>query len=292
MQTTLTREISFSEIGLHTGSKRRVVLKPAPADSGYLFKRIDLPKSPVIPGIWQNVVCTENRTVIGKDSVIINTVEHLLSALVGCGVDNCLIEVDGDEIPDLDGASLRFTLLIDEVGLSDSAKKKSVFEVVAPFIVERGDSFIACLPGDGFVVSACVDFGSREFCRFDSNQDDYRKTVAPAKTVASWDAVQSLWQKHLAQGGSFSRVGFVESQFDSFATKLGVNEVARHKVLDFMGDMALFGAKLQGSFFCYKAGHSLHLGFMKYLADFNCQIEKQDLNYNEYVIQKVKRIWV
>jgi len=290
-QTTLAREISFSGIGLHTGEKSRVVLKPALVNSGYLFQRVDLPKSPIIKAIWQNVVCTENRTVLGVEDFVVNTVEHLLSALVGCGIDNCLIEVNGDEVPDLDGAALKFSNLILEAGIVGLAKDIATVEVVTPLIVEDGDSFVACLPSDGYSVSTYVDFEEPETYLFKFDENEYYNQIASARTTASWNAVLSLWQKKLAWGGSFSRVGFVGDEFGGFNATLGSNEAARHKVLDFIGDLALFGSNLRGRFFCHKAGHGLHLNFMKQLSDFNCHPSKQYLNYTELIVKKVRRIW-
>lgn len=290
-QTTILREVSFSGFGLHTGHKARVFLKPALADRGYVFKRVDLPGEPSVAANWQNVVCTENRTVLAEGAAIINTVEHLISALVGSGIDNCLLEINGDEVPDLDGASRSFCNLIREAGIASLNKDILVTEVKAPLMVEKDNSFVACLPGEGYSVSTFVNFGVPEIFSADICEKTYLSLVSSAKTIGSWDAVLSLWKKGLAWGGSFCKVNFVSDEFKSFNKGGLSNEAARHKVLDFMGDAALLGTRLKGNFFCYKAGHGLHLDFMKQLSDFNCNFESHDLVYNDFILKKLRRIW-
>ena len=266
-QTTLADQVIVEGIGVHSGRPARVVIHPAEANSGITFLRTNLPNSRerLIEARNSSVVNTELCTVIGDETgATISTIEHLMSALAGLGIDNALVEVDGPEMPILDGSSRVFVEAIDQVGIRALSHLRKVVKVLKPVKVEVGTSVVELLPSDsGFRLDVEIAFNSpvigRQSYGIDLTPDRYRREVASARTFGFMKDVERLWKAGLALGASLENTIAVGE--DRVVNPEGLrftNEFVRHKLLDAVGDLALAGYAIQG---CYKAfcpGHKLN----------------------------------
>ena len=272
-QHTLDRSISCTGIGLHSGKKVNMVLRPAEPDTGIIFKRTDLPGSPMIPGDVYNVVDTRFCTTLAQDNVTISTVEHLLSALYGMGVDNAIIEVDAPEIPIMDGSSAPYLLLLRHAGLAAQSKSRQFYLVKREVVLQDGDKFVKLMPGNQ---ELSIDF-SIEFehpaireqkMRFTLNEENYAREVSKARTFGFLADMRKLHEVGLALGGSLKNAVVLDDF--NVINKEGLrfkDEFVRHKVLDFVGDLSLVGRPVLGRFVAHKSGHDLNNRlFRKFLA--------------------------
>ncbi len=264
-QRTLRTAIEFSGIALHSGEDVRVVVKPAPENTGIIFVRADLEKATNIKALWKNVTETEMSTVIGTKKTRISTIEHLMSALRGLNVDNATVEVYGSELPILDGSSLSYVDLIETAGLVEQSAPVKYLQVVKPVSVSLDDRFVYLLPSSEFRISCRVNYkhpsvGLQHF-EYRHNTFNYVAEVAKAKTFGFLNEVAKLKEKGLALGGSYENALVLDS--DGVMNKKIMSyddEFVRHKVLDIMGDMALCGSgtRLLAHVVAYKSGHGLH----------------------------------
>lgn len=257
-------------VGLHSGAGVSMKLRPAPPNFGVRFKRVDLRDRPVIAAHHNQVVDTFLATTLGYDGVVVSTVEHLMAALFGSGVDNVLVELDGPEVPILDGSAAPFIEVLREAGLREQDALRKCMVVGRSLQVRDGDAFIKVTPCRDFRVRYAIDFphplvGKQEYS-WSLNEGTFALDIAGARTFGFLKDVQKLQSLGLAQGGSLANaIVFDDSGLlnkDGF--RYG-NECVRHKVLDFIGDLALAGVTLQGSFEVRKAGHALHNAFLKQL---------------------------
>jgi UDP-3-O-[3-hydroxymyristoyl] N-acetylglucosamine deacetylase len=248
-------------------------LLPARPDSGVVFVRTDLPDKPVIPARADNVVDTELATTLGAGDVRIHTVEHLLAALAGLGIDNARIEVDGPEVPIMDGSASAFIDLVREAGVRLQEKAKSFLVIKRPIIVSDGDKRAALLPGKGFRVECTIDFQHPlihdQALALSFNDATFRREVSRARTFGFLRDVERLKAAGLAKGGSLDNAIVVDDF--SILNPDGLrfpDEFVRHKVLDAVGDVSLLGLPVVGTLQCYKSGHRLnHALVRKVLAD-------------------------
>ena len=264
-QRSIKNEVSAIGVGLHSGNKVRIVLKPAKDDSGIIFKRTDMKGSTEIKVSPQAVKETRLSSTIGKDKFKISTVEHLMSALSALGVDNILIEVDGPEIPIMDGSSISFIYLINSAVLLDQSKLKK-FAVIKDVIkVEEDEKFAKFEPYRGFLVDFTIDFPHPAFkeensrVEIDFFKDSYVNNISRARTFGFMQEVEYLRSNGLAQGGSLDNAIVLDEY--KILNDEGLrysDEFVRHKILDAIGDLYMIGMPIIGKFTAYKSGHELN----------------------------------
>lgn len=260
LQCTLASNASLEGTSLHTGEKVTLTMKPAPANNGILFRRIDLPDQPFIPAIVDNVQKVERATTLAVGSVKVHTVEHVISALAGMGVDNAIIEMDANEPPIGDGSAAPFVECIKKAGIEEQDQLSSVFEVREPIHIEVGDgSLISIVPDKQFRIS-CTQVGPEgrmtQYFSTEINPETYQKEIAPARTFVFYEDVEPLLEKGLIKGGSLENAVVVRD--DSVLSKEPLRfeeEFARHKILDVIGDLMLSGKRIMGHVICVKPGH-------------------------------------
>lgn len=265
-QTTIGKQVGVSGVGLHSASPVRVTVAPAPAYTGYLFRRTDL-NNFEIPAAPQYVAHVSYATTLMKSGVIIGTVEHLLSALLGCGVDNAIIAVDSLEVPILDGSSNVWVELIEQAGIVELAAPRAYLRILKRVEISERNRFIAIEPADEFRITCEIDFphpliGHQQFAVTLANghtAQTYMNAIAPARTFGFVEELEALRQSGLARGGSLdnaialTREGILNPQPLRFS-----DEFVRHKILDIIGDLALCGMPILGHVHAIRSGHGLH----------------------------------
>jgi UDP-3-O-[3-hydroxymyristoyl] N-acetylglucosamine deacetylase / 3-hydroxyacyl-[acyl-carrier-protein] dehydratase len=260
VQHTLAGSATLEGTSLHTGGKVTLTLKPAPEGHGYKFRRIDLPDQPFISADVEKVQTVERATTLAEGSVKVHTVEHVLSALVGLGVDNALIEMDANEPPIGDGSSRPFVELIKSVGIVPQTATRKTWEIREPIHQEMGDgTIITIVPCKTFRVSVTNVGPDGRFTQYfstDVTPETYEKEIAPARTFVYYEDVKPLLDKGLIKGGSLeSAVVIRGNEVMSKEPMRFTNEFARHKALDLIGDLALSGKRILGHVIAVKPGH-------------------------------------
>ena len=263
-QRTLRRSTTCAGIGLHSGNKVTLSLKPAPADSGIRFRRADLGGLEV-PATVKNVGSINYATGLIRDAVKVGTVEHLLAALVSLGIDNVVVELNSPEVPIMDGSSAPFIYLIQEAGIKDLAQPRRFLKVQRPISLSRGDKRIAVYPSDHFKVTYSIAF-DHPLLRHQArtmrvSEESFVEEIAPARTFTFLKEVEMLRQKGLALGGSLENA-IVVGETGVLNNGLRFDdEFVRHKILDAIGDMALLGHPIIGHLVVHRGGHALHAEF-------------------------------
>jgi UDP-3-O-[3-hydroxymyristoyl] N-acetylglucosamine deacetylase len=263
-QRTLRRPISCAGIGLHSGNKVSLSLKPAPADFGIRFRRADLGGLEV-PATVKHVEGIKLATGLARDAVRVDTVEHLLSALVSLGIDNVVIELSSAEVPIMDGSAAPFVYLIHEAGVKRLPAARRYLKVRRPISLARGDKRIALYPSEHFKVTYSIAF-DHPLLRHQSRtlrmtEESFVDEVAPARTFGFLKEVEMMRQQGLALGGSLENAIVIG---DTAVLNNGLrfdDEFVRHKILDVIGDMALVGHPLIGHLVAHRGGHALHTQF-------------------------------
>jgi len=256
---TLKTEVAFGGIGLHTGAECRVVIRPASVGTGIKF----LTPSGEIPAVSENVVSTERGTVLGLGEARISTVEHILSALVGMGIDDAEIEVTGPEIPVCDGSALPFVELIETAGIEVREAERWHIEVTEPVWVSGdGGRYVVASAGDPYRITGIISFQhpmiGEQSGSFQVDPETYKMEIAPARTFCTSDEVRGIMAKGLGKGGNDENVVIVEEKGYSSPLRYG-DEFLRHKILDLIGDLALVGRRLRAHVFAIKSGHTLNV---------------------------------
>jgi len=250
---------------LHTGKPARVRVSGAAPHSGLRFRLNGAVEFPAHPDY---VVDTRRATVLGSGDYSVSTVEHLLSALAGCGVTNALIDVEGPEIPAADGSALEFVTAIDAAGIDDQGVPQAAAVIGEPHIFRDGDKVLAIVPAPAFRVRMTIDFPApvgAQYVDFDSESASYRTAVAPNRTFGFRHEVEALLARGLALGGSLDNAVVFDVD-GPMAPLRSHDEPARHKVLDLIGDFALLGAYPQCEVIAIKSGHTLHFAATRALA--------------------------
>jgi UDP-3-O-[3-hydroxymyristoyl] N-acetylglucosamine deacetylase len=263
-QTTLLRSISCVGVGLHSGAKVALTLKPAEVDTGVRIRRIDLPGAPEISARWDQVVDTTLCTTLGNaEGVTIGTVEHLMAALSGCHIDNVLVEIDGPEIPIMDGSSQPFVFLMECAGVATSSRPRQCVEVLKPIRVGSDTEFAELIPAERFSVGFEIDFDrsavARQTLDVSLVNGTFKKEIARARTFGFMEDVEKLQAAGLALGGSLDNAVVVDG--DEILNEGGLrydDEFVRHKVLDAVGDLYLAGGPLLGHYQGHRSGHALN----------------------------------
>jgi UDP-3-O-[3-hydroxymyristoyl] N-acetylglucosamine deacetylase len=258
-QRTLKRQISCAGIGLHSGQKVTLTLKPAPADSGIRFRRTDLGVE--ISANVAEVSSVQHATVLGKDGATVETVEHLLAALVSAGIDNVIIELNRREVPIMDGSSAPFLYLLQEAGVKRLSTARRYLKILKPVTITTADKHISVFPSDHFKVSYTISFDHpmlRHQTRTERiTEQSFADHIAAARTFGFLKEVEWLRQNGLALGGSLENAIVIGDTGVLNALRFE-DEFVRHKILDVVGDLALVGYPVIGHVVAHRAGHALH----------------------------------
>jgi UDP-3-O-[3-hydroxymyristoyl] N-acetylglucosamine deacetylase len=264
-QRTLRNTIRATGIGLHSGEKVYLTLKPAPVDTGVIFRRTDLNPVVEIHAHAENVGDTTLSTTLMNGDVRVSTVEHLLSAMAGLGIDNAYVEVSAAEVPIMDGSAGPFVFLIQSAGIEEQNAPKKFIRIKRAVTVKDGDKVASFLPFDGFKVSFTIDFDHPVFkdrvghAELDFSSTSFVKEVSRARTFGFMHEIEYLRSKGLAQGGSVDNAIVVDEY--RILNEDGLryeDEFVKHKVLDAIGDLYLLGTSLIGEFKAHKSGHGLN----------------------------------
>ena len=270
-QHTLAGEITQTGVGLHSGVNTQVRILPAPPASNRFFVRVDLPNSPIIPAQVAAVSQTVLSTQLGKGQVCVRTVEHLLAALAAMGVDNARIEIDGPEVPLLDGSATIWCERIAEVGLVPQTANNSTVPLIItePIWIYEGDAFVCALPAPETRFSYGIDFNLAAIgnqwhswlltTNLDSSSADFASEIAPARTFGLQHQIEYLQKSGLIKGGSLDNALVCGVQGWLNPPLRFANEPVRHKILDLVGDLSLLGTFPVAHFLAYKASHNLHI---------------------------------
>lgn len=267
-QHTLKRQVSCAGIGLHSGAKVTLTLKPAAADTGIVFRRTDLGID--IPASVRHVTGLQYATVLGRDGATVETVEHLLAALTSAGIDNVIVELSQREVPIMDGSSAPFLFLIHEAGVKRLSAPRKYLKVLRPVAVTSGDKRAAVYPSDHFKVSYTISF-DHPLLRHQSRtsritEQVFADEIASARTFGFLKEVEWLRQQGLALGGSLENAIVIGDTGVLNALRFE-DEFVRHKMLDAIGDLALLGHPLLGHVVAHRAGHALHTSLAARLLD-------------------------
>jgi UDP-3-O-[3-hydroxymyristoyl] N-acetylglucosamine deacetylase len=264
-QRTLKNVIRATGIGLHTGEKVYLTLRPAGADVGIVFRRVDLPIPEEIKACPQNVGDTQLSTTLGKNGVRISTVEHLLSAFAGLGIDNAYVDVSAPEVPIMDGSAGPFVFLIQSAGIKEQNVSKRFIRIKHSVVVEDGDKWARFDPFDGFKVGFTIEFehpmfkGRRQHAIVDFSTTSYVKEVSRARTFGFMRDIEQLRERRLALGGNLDNAVVVDDYRVLNEDGLRYeDEFVKHKILDAIGDLYLLGRSLIGGFSGFKSGHALN----------------------------------
>ena len=262
-QRTFKQRVSLEGVGLHSGANVRLALCPARADSGIVFERVDLQPPVEIPALAESVVDTTLNTSLGKGAARVGTVEHLMAALAGCGIDNARIEVDGPEVPILDGSSARFVQLIREAGVREQGKARRYLHVKRPVGVQEDDKFARLVPARSFACRYTIDFKhpliTDQRFELELSEKSFHREIARARTFGFKRDIERLHAAGLARGGSLENAVVVD-EFNILNPE-GLrfpDEFVRHKILDAIGDLALLGMPVIGRLEAVKSGHALN----------------------------------
>ncbi|WP_291104394.1 MULTISPECIES: bifunctional UDP-3-O-[3-hydroxymyristoyl] N-acetylglucosamine deacetylase/3-hydroxyacyl-ACP dehydratase [unclassified Flavobacterium] len=295
-QKTIKTEISLTGVGLHTGKEVKITFKPAPINNGYTFVRVDLEGQPIIEADANYVVNTQRGTNLEKLGVKIQTPEHVLAALVGCDLDNVIIELDASELPIMDGSSKYFVEAIEKVGIQEQEAKRKIYIVkeVISYTDDETGSEILVMPCDDYQITSMVDFGTKVLGTQNATMktiSDFKTEIADSRTFSFLHELESLLEDGLIKGGDLNNaIVYVDKEIsektmnslkvafgkDEISVKPnGIldnltlhypNEAARHKLLDVVGDLALIGTRIQGKIIANKPGHFVNTQFAKKMA--------------------------
>ncbi|MEW6570903.1 MAG: UDP-3-O-acyl-N-acetylglucosamine deacetylase [Nitrospirota bacterium] len=266
LQRTLKRQVCFDGIGLHTGHYSKVCLKPAPRDTGLIFIRTD--RDIAIKANIGSVTDTAFATTLGYNGTKIRTVEHILAALSGLGIDNLIIEVSGPEIPILDGSSIELTRLILKSGIAKQGKKRPFIRITTPFVLADGHAEIAAFPFNGKHITYRIQFNHQllgeQKMSIELTEENFVMQIAPARTFGFLKDVECLKSNGFAKGGSIDNAIILgESGVLNSSGLRFKDEFVRHKILDLMGDLSLSGFPIYAHIVANKSGHTTNIKFLK-----------------------------
>ncbi|MBR1273917.1 UDP-3-O-acyl-N-acetylglucosamine deacetylase [Bradyrhizobium sp. AUGA SZCCT0283] len=275
-QTTLRSQATVTGVGVHSGLPVSLTLGPAPVDAGFIFVRTGLDEADrEVPAVAESVTATDLATVLGdREGPLVSTAEHVLAALRGMGVDNAIIEVDGPEVPIMDGSAAAFVAAIDQAGIVTQSASRRFIQVLRPVQIAIGDSFGELRPhAAGFRVEVEIDFANpvigRQHYSIDVSPESFRREVSRARTFGFMNDVARLWSAGFARGASFENTVVLDDArlLNTEGLRFS-DECARHKALDAIGDLTLAGLPLLGAYRSMRGGHKLnHAVLTALLAD-------------------------
>ncbi len=275
-QATIKQPVAYSGIGIHTGKEVKLRFVPAAEGEGIFFKRTDLPSQPIIPARVEYVFDTQRSTNLALQDVRLYTVEHVLAAVRACEIDNLCIELSNIEPPAGDGSSLIFMQLLEEAKRFEQKAKIPIRKLQNPIYFSQGTTHIVAVPSDKFTISYTLDYPSvpalgTQFFSFEVTPANFLQEVAPCRTFALYEELSVLMDKGLIKGGSLENA--VVIKHDAVISKDGlrfVNEMARHKVLDIIGDVSLIGIPFIAHIIAIRSGHATNVAFAKKLYENLC----------------------
>ena len=322
-QTTIKKSISLQGVGIHTGNKVTLTFNPAVENTGYMFKRIDLPGQPEIEALSKYVIDTQRGTTLEKDGVKLKTVEHVLAALVGLEIDNVLIHIDSEEPPIMDGSSKFFVEALEKSGIRELSQNRSEYIVknVLTYKDDQTGSEITVIPSDNYEVTAMVDYETKVLGTQNATLSDlseFKDNFSNARTFSFLHEIEMLLENNLIKGGDLNNaIVYVDKKIsDATMDKLkkafnknkvsvksnGIldnlnlhypNEAARHKLLDVIGDLALIGKRIRGKIIAKKPGHKTNTMFAKMISeiiDRESEFEKDKIKYSKEAIMDAQDI--
>lgn len=268
-QQTIKRSVSYSGIGLHSGNRVTMTLLPAPPGHGIRFRRVDLEARPEIEARVENVVDTQRSTTLGKGPVRIHTVEHVLAALRGCGVDNAIVELDANEPPIADGSAREYCKLIHSAGLQPQDAPRQPYTVTEPLALQLDDTIMHLVPAPEFKISCTSADRSGRYTQFFSlvvTPESWERELAHARTFCFFEEIEYLIKNGLIKGGSLENAIVIRD--DAVLTTEPLRypeEFVRHKMLDIVGDLALFGRPIQGHLVAVRPSHAANCELVRQL---------------------------
>jgi UDP-3-O-[3-hydroxymyristoyl] N-acetylglucosamine deacetylase/3-hydroxyacyl-[acyl-carrier-protein] dehydratase len=266
-QQTLNRPASFSGIGLHSGNRVNMTILPAPANSGVRFRRVDLEGKPEIEARVENVTETNRSTTLGKGNVKIHTVEHVLAALAGYGIDNAIVELDANEPPIADGSSREFCKILQAAGIAPLAEKREIYTPTEPIELRAGETVMTLFPDDGFKITCTSADKKGRFTQFYSTEvtpKTWETELAHARTFCFYEEIEFLIKNGLIKGGSLENAVVIRD--DAVLTTEPLRypeEFVRHKMLDIIGDLSLTGRAVRGHLIAVKPSHGANCEFAR-----------------------------
>ncbi|MFH1046381.1 MAG: bifunctional UDP-3-O-[3-hydroxymyristoyl] N-acetylglucosamine deacetylase/3-hydroxyacyl-ACP dehydratase [Candidatus Omnitrophota bacterium] len=271
-QRTIKKEAKVSGVGIHTGKKVELTFKPAAPDTGIMFRRCDLPGSPEIHAVIASVLEKSlqlRRTSLGNGRAEVHTVEHLLSALFGAGIDNIIVEINSEEVPALNGGASEFHRIFSQAGIIELAPPKNTFTVREPLWLGEGDSFLSVFPDEQFRISYTLSYPKtnlHQYLNLVINEQSYTKELAPCKTFCLESEIEQLRKQGLGKGATTENTIVVGKNGVVKGTPTFPDEFARHKVLDLIGDFCLLAPAIKGHVVAVKSGHTLNIKFLQKLS--------------------------
>ena len=264
-QRTLKKIIRATGVGLHTGQKVSMALRPAPENTGIVFCRSDLPGNPAIRARALNVGNTVMATVLEENGARVSTVEHLMAALFGLGIDNAFIDVSAEEVPIMDGSAGTFVYLIQSAGIEEQAAPKRYVRILQTVELEKGDKKVRLEPFDGFKVGFAIEFkhpvfdASHSTVEVDFGEVSFVREISRARTFGFTQEVEMMRSKGLGRGGSLDNAIVIDDFRVLNADGLRMeDEFVKHKALDAVGDLYLLGCPIIGAFYGHKSGHEMN----------------------------------
>jgi UDP-3-O-[3-hydroxymyristoyl] N-acetylglucosamine deacetylase / 3-hydroxyacyl-[acyl-carrier-protein] dehydratase len=266
-QQTLNRPATFSGIGLHSGNRVNMTILPAPANSGVRFRRVDLDGKPEIEARVENVGETNRSTTLAKGNVKVHTVEHVLAALAGFGIDNAIVELDANEPPIADGSSREFCKIIQTAGIVAQAEKREFYTPTEPIEMQSGETVMTLFPYDGFKITCTSADKQGRFTQFystDITPQTWEKELSHARTFCFYEEIEFLFKNGLIKGGSLENAIVIRDDAVLTTEPLRYNEeFVRHKMLDIIGDLSLLGRPVRGHLIAVKPSHATNCEFAK-----------------------------
>jgi UDP-3-O-[3-hydroxymyristoyl] N-acetylglucosamine deacetylase len=268
LQKTIAKPASCSGVGLHSGKHANLIVWPAPENHGIKFRRIDLPDRPCIPARFNKVVDTSLATVIGSDGFIVSTIEHLMAALAGLGIDNALVDVDTRELPVMDGSAGPYVRMLKEAGIQCQSSPRCFFTINKPIELEEKEKFVGVYPADHFRISYTIEYDhpliqTQSFSTV-ITADCFQDKIADARTFCLLHEVEQMQAHGLALGGSMDNAVVIDQT--RILNEGGLryqDEFVRHKLLDCIGDFSLLGLPILGHIVARRSGHNFNRAFLE-----------------------------
>lgn len=268
LQRTLQKPVSCSGLGVHSGEEVMLTVKPAPVNHGIKFVRVDLPDTPSVSAHFNKVVDTSLATVIGEDGFIISTIEHLMASFAGLSIDNAIVELNGHEIPIMDGSAAPFTSMMKEAGIEEQEGPRCFFQVNEPIGIEENGKSVTVYPYPGFKISYTIDFDhpivGKQTYSMEVEENSFEHEVSGARTFGFLHEIEYLKRYGFAKGGSLDNAVVLDRE--DVVNEDGLrfeDEFVRHKILDSIGDFSLIGMPILGHVVIEKSGHAFNHAFIK-----------------------------
>jgi len=269
-QQTLRQPAAFSGIGLHGGNRVNMTFLPAPANTGICFRRVDLEGRPEVEANIENVSATTRSTSLSRGNVKVQTVEHILAAFAGRGVDNAIVELDANEPPIGDGSARQYMRMIQDAGVAAQDEPRELFRVQSPILLEQGEATLSVFPHEGFKIS-CTSAGAggrhTQFHSLEVTPETWEREIGHARTFCFFEEIEALIKNGLIRGGSLENAVVIRD--DAVLTTEPLRypeEFVRHKILDLIGDLSLAGAPIAGHVMAVRPGHSANCEFARRLS--------------------------